>query len=105
MLFWAGIIRHSLSANQIVRCFKRKKLQKDMRYPVDVLLPLNLEEIYAILCDDLKILLANQFAGFLTFGLFDLLNLILGIYCYIVRVIVPIAIIIIYMIVIIIIVN
>ena len=28
MLFWAGIIRHSLSANQIVRCFKLKSTQK-----------------------------------------------------------------------------
>ena len=45
MLFWVGIIRHSLSANQIVRCFKLKKLKKDMRYQVDFLLPLKLEEI------------------------------------------------------------
>ena len=45
MLFWAGIVRHSLSANQIVRCFKLKKLKKDMRYQVDFLLPLKLEEI------------------------------------------------------------
>ena len=28
MLFWAGIIRHSRSANQIVRCFKGKKHEK-----------------------------------------------------------------------------
>ena len=45
MLFWAGIVRYSLSANQIVRYFKLKKLKKDMRYQVDFLLPLNLEEI------------------------------------------------------------
>ena len=45
MLFWAGIVRHSLSANQIVRCFKLKKLKKDVRYQVDFLLPLKLEEI------------------------------------------------------------
>ena len=31
-IFWAGIVRHSLSANQIARCFKLKKLKKDMRY-------------------------------------------------------------------------
>ena len=45
MLFWVGIVRHSLSANQIVRCFKLKKLKKDLRYQVDFLLPLELEEI------------------------------------------------------------
>ena len=45
MLFWAGIVRHSLSANQIVRCFKLKKLKKDMRYHIDFFLPLKLEEI------------------------------------------------------------
>ena len=28
MLFWAGIVRHSLLANHIVRCFKFKKLKK-----------------------------------------------------------------------------
>ena len=42
---WAGIVRHSLSANQIVRCFKLKKFKKDMSYQVDSLLPLKLEEI------------------------------------------------------------
>ena len=46
MLFWAGIVMHSLSANQIVRCLKLKKLKKDMSYQVDFLLPLKLEEIY-----------------------------------------------------------
>ena len=45
MLFWAGIVRHSLSANQIVRCFTLKKLKKDMRCQVDFLLQLKLEEI------------------------------------------------------------
>ena len=85
VLFWAGIVRHSLSANQTVRCFKLKKLKKDMRHQVDFLLPFKLEYC-AILVDDLKILLANQFAGFLTFGLFDWLNLIPGAYCYIVLV-------------------
>ena len=45
MLFWAGIVRHSLLAKHIVRCFKLKKLKKNMRYQVDFLLPLKLEEI------------------------------------------------------------
>ena len=45
MLFWVGILRHSLPDNQIVRCFKFKKLKKDMRYQIDFLLPLKLEEI------------------------------------------------------------
>ena len=84
LLFWAGIVWHRLSANQIVRCFKLKNY---MRYQVDFLLPLKLQKIYYFgLCR--KILLANQFAGFFTFDLFDLLILILGIYCYIVLVMV-----------------
>ena len=45
MLFWAGIVSHSLSANQIARFFKLKKLKKGMRYEVDFCLPLKLEEI------------------------------------------------------------
>ena len=45
MIFWAGIVRHSLSANQIVKYFKLKKLKKDMRCQVDFFLPLTLEEI------------------------------------------------------------
>ena len=80
MLFWAGIVRHSHSVNQIVKCFKLKKLKKDMMYQVDFLLPLKLEEI---LCYDPKILLVNQFAGYFSFGLFDLLNVIPGVHCYI----------------------
>ena len=86
MLFWAGIVWHRLSANQIVRCFKLKKLENYMRYQVDFLLPLKLQKIsyYFGLC--WKILLANQFAGFFTFDLCDLLILILGVHCYIVLV-------------------
>ena len=45
MLFLVGITRHRLSANQIVKCFKLKKLKKDMRYQVGFLLQLKLEEI------------------------------------------------------------
>ena len=82
MLFWAGIIRHSLSVNQIVRCFKLKKFKKDMGYQVDSLLPLKLEEILCYYGLWIKILLANQFAGFSTVGLFDLLNLILRVHWY-----------------------
>ena len=57
-----------------------------MRYQVDFLLPLKLQKIshYFGLC--WKILLANQFAGFFTFDLFDLLILILRVHCYIVLV-------------------
>ena len=62
-----------LSANQIIRYFKLKSY---MRYQVDFLLPLKLQKIsyYFGLC--WKILLVNQFAGFFTFDLFDLLILI-----------------------------
>ena len=53
-----------------------------MRNQVDFLLPLKLQKIcYFGLC--CKILLANQFAGFFTFDLFDLLILIPGVHCYI----------------------
>ena len=57
-----------------------------MRYQVDFLLPLKLQKIsyYFRLCR--KILLANHFAGFFNFDLFDLLILIPGIHCYIVLV-------------------
>ena len=83
MLFWVGIVRRSLSANQIVQCFKLKKLENSMTYQVDVLLPLKLQK-YAILGYDPKILLANQLAGFFTFDLFDFSVLIPGVHCYIV---------------------
>ena len=57
-----------------------------MRYQVDFLLPLKLQKIshYFGLCG--KILLPNQFAGFFTFDLFDLLILILRYDCFIVLV-------------------
>ena len=48
LLFWAGIVWHRLSANQIVRYFKLKKLKNYMRYEVNFLLPLKLQK-YAIL--------------------------------------------------------
>ena len=57
-----------------------------MRYQVDFLLPLKLQK-NAILGYDPKILLANCFAGFFTFDLFDLLILIPVIHCCIVLVI------------------
>ena len=83
LLFWAGIVWHRLSANQIVGCFKFKKLKNYIRYQVDFLLPMKLQKLsyYFGLC--WKILLANQFAGFFSF---DLLILIVGVHCYIVLV-------------------
>ena len=83
LLFWPGIVWHRLSANQTVRCFKFKKLKTYMGYQVDFLLPLKLQKIsyYFGLCR--KILLANQFAKFFTFDLFDLLILIPGVHWYI----------------------
>ena len=87
LLFWASIVWHILSANQIVRCFKLEKLENYMRYQIDFLLPLKLQKIsyYSGLCR--KILLANQFSGFSTFDLFDLLILIPGVHCYTVLVV------------------
>ena len=65
-------------------CFKLKKLKNYMGYQVDFLLPLKLQKIsyYFGLC--WKMLLANQFVGFFTFDLFDLLTLVPGVHCYIV---------------------
>ena len=80
LLCWAGIVWHRLSANQIGRYFKLKKLKNCMRYRVDFLPPLKLQKIYYFeLC--WKILLANQFVGVFTSDLFDLL--ILGVHCHI----------------------
>ena len=45
LLPWAGIVRLRLSANQIVRCFKLKKLENYMRYQVGFLLPLKFQKI------------------------------------------------------------
>ena len=80
LLFWAGIVLHKLSANQIVRCFKLKKY---MRYKVDFLLPLKLQKIYYFVLW-WKILLANQFAEFFIFDLFEFLILIPWVHSYIV---------------------
>ena len=44
MLFWAGIVRHRLSANQIFRCLKLKKIENYVRYHADFLLPLKLQK-------------------------------------------------------------
>ena len=85
MLSQAAIVRHSLSANHIVRCFKLKILEHNKRYQFDFLLPLKLEKYHAILGYDSKILLTNQFAGLFIFNLFDLLNLMPGDHFYIVR--------------------
>ena len=56
------------------------------QYQVDFLLPLKLQKIsyYFGLCR--KIDLANQFEGFFTFDLCDLLILMPGVHCYIVLV-------------------
>ena len=80
LLFWAGIVWHRLSVNQIVRYFKLKKIKNYMRCQVDFLLPLKLQNIcYFGLCH--KIFLANQVAGFFTFDLFDLLILMPEVHC------------------------
>ena len=86
LLFLAGIVWHRLSANQIVRCVKLKKLRNYMRYQIYFLLPLKLQKISSCFGLCRKILLANQFAGFFTIDLFDLLILIPGLHCYIVLV-------------------
>ena len=44
MLFRVDTVRHRLSGNQIVRCFKLKNLKNYMSNHVDVLLPLKLQK-------------------------------------------------------------
>ena len=44
MLFWDVIVRHRLSTNQIVRCFKLRNLKNYVSYQVDFLLPLKLRK-------------------------------------------------------------
>ena len=48
LLFSVSIVWHRLSANQIIRYFKPKKLKNYIRYQVDFLLPLKLQK-YTIL--------------------------------------------------------
>ena len=50
MLFWAGIVGHSLPANQIVRCFKLKKTRR--RYEVSKLIfwPIRLQDLFLLTC-------------------------------------------------------
>ena len=59
-----------------------------MRYQVDFWLSLKLHKIsyYFGLCRE--ILVANQFVGFFSFDLFDVLILIPGVHCYIVLVVI-----------------
>ena len=74
-----GIVRHRFSANQIVRCFKLKKLENYISYQVDFLLPLKLQKYHV--CR-----MANQFVEFFIFELFDFLILALEVHCYMVLV-------------------
>ena len=74
-----GIVRHRFSANQIVICFKLKKLENYMRYQVGFLLPLKLQKYR--FCR-----MANQFVEFFIFDMFDFLILALGGHCYMVLV-------------------
>ena len=83
ILFWAGIVRHRLSAYQIVRCFKLKKLKIIWDIKLIFCFCWSYKK-YAILSCDSTILLANQFSGVFNFDLFDLLILIQVVHCYIV---------------------
>ena len=87
MLFWVGIVRYRLSANQIVWCFLNLKNSKTIwNFKLIFRFYWSYKKYHAILGYDPKILLANQFAGLFIFDLFDLLILILGVHCCIVLV-------------------
>ena len=82
LLFWASIVRHGLSDNQIVRCFEFKNLKTIWGIKLIFCFHWSYKKYHAILGYDPKILFANHFAGFFTFDLFDLLILIPGFHCY-----------------------
>ena len=54
-----------------------------MRYQVDFFASIEATKTIILFWVMLEILLANQFAGFFTSDLFDLLILIQGVHCYI----------------------
>ena len=86
-LFWAGILRYSVSANQIVRCFKLTNFENNITYYVDFLLPLKLKEMpYNFGLWPQNALLANRIAGFFYFWLVWLVKLIPGVHCYVILV-------------------
>ena len=91
MPFWAGIVRHSLSANQIVRCFKLKKLENDLKYQVDFLLPLKLEEISCCFGLWPQNTLGQSVCRIFYFWLIWLVNLNTGVHYYIVLVLVALS--------------
>ena len=69
---------HCQASNQIVRCFTVKKLDNYIRY--HFLPPLKLQEISCYFWLWCNIFLANQFAGFFTFDLFEVLILMPGVH-------------------------
>ena len=82
MLFWAGIVRHRLSANQITRCFKYKKLKSYMKYQVDFFLPLKQQKISSYFGLWPQNTLGQSVCRIFCFDLFDLLILIPVVHCY-----------------------
>ena len=80
MLFWAGIFRHKLLANQVVRCFKRK-----------LKIIWGISWFFASIEATKKYVrrMANQFGEFFTFGFFDLLVLIPVVYSSVILINLP----------------
>ena len=76
MLFWAGIVRHSLSSSQIARY----KVQKG--YKVSSLFFASIGTWINMLFCVMTPKYSCQFAGYFTFSLFCLLNLISGAHFY-----------------------
>ena len=76
MLFWAGIVRHRLSANQKVRFCKLKKLENYVRCQFDFLLPEKLQKIQCYFGLWLQNTIGQSFCRIFYFNLFDLLILL-----------------------------
>ena len=70
MLFWVNTVRYRIPANQIVRCFKLKNSKCIWCTKLAFCYHWSYEK-YAILSYGPNNLLANQFAEFFTFDLFD----------------------------------
>ena len=84
LLCWAGIVWHRLSANQIGRYFKLKKLKNCTRYRLDFLPPLKLQKIYILFWVMLENTLGQSVCRSFYFWLIWLVNI--GVHCHIVLV-------------------
>ena len=85
MLFWTGIVKHSLSANQIVRCFQLKNFENYRSIKLIFCFHWSCKKYHAILGYDPKIV-AQSVCRIFYFWLVWFVNLNIGVHCYIILV-------------------